>query len=303
MTIREVREALHDAGLRGSFLVRDLHTGEEIGIDPERQFPIASLVKVPLAVAVLERIARRELDPATPIEVAPGRADSQGPTGMSKFRYPARIALDDLLYLSTSISDGVAADALFALIPPAEVTAELRNLGIEGITVRHRIVDLTDTPAERLHRGEAHLAHSLAIRAATAGHGHPMPQLDVTRANAGSARAFVDLLQALWTPSPIHPAAAARVRELLGDNVLRHRLAPDLSSDLSRWSSKTGTLLNLRHEVGVVEHADGQVLAVAALTESRVPAVFQPSAEALVGRVARTFRDQLRRQDTAGRSL
>jgi beta-lactamase class A len=76
--------------------------------------------------------------------------------------------------------------------------------------------------------------------------------------------------------------------------VLRQRLAPDFSSDASRWSSKTGTLLNLRHEVGVVEHADGQVLAVAALTESRVPAVVQPGAEALMAHVARTLRDQLR---------
>ncbi len=51
---------------------------------------------------------------------------------------------------------------------------------------------------------------------------------------------------------------AARVRELMGDNLLRQRLAPDFSSDASRWSSKTGTLLNLRHEVGVVEHATGR---------------------------------------------
>ncbi|PZG02312.1 serine hydrolase [Micromonospora deserti] len=292
--VREAREALRDGGLRGSFLVRDLHTGDELGIDPDREFPVASLVKVPLAVATLERVVRGDLDPATPIEVAPGRMATPGPTGLAKFRHPARIALDDLLYLSTSVSDGSAADALFALTSPAEVTAELRRLGFDGIAVRHLLRDLTETPAERFGRTEAHLAHSLAIGAATAGHGHPVAQLDVTRANSGSARAFVDLLHGLWTPSTIHPSVAARVRELMGDNVLRHRLAPDFSSDASRWSSKTGTLLNLRHEVGVVEHADGRVFAVAALTESQVPAAVQPGAEALMAQVARTLRDQLR---------
>ena len=50
--------------------------------------------------------------------------------------------------------------------------------------------------------------------------------------------------------------------------------------------AKTGTLLNLRHEVGVAEHADGQVFAVAALTESRVPAAIQPEAEIRNLRVA-----------------
>jgi hypothetical protein len=38
-------------------------------------------------------------------------------------------------------------------------------------------------------------------------------------------------------------------------------------------------------------------VAVAALTESQVPAVVQPGAEALMAHVARTLRDQLRMQD------
>jgi beta-lactamase class A len=76
--------------------------------------------------------------------------------------------------------------------------------------------------------------------------------------------------------------------------VLRQRLGPDFSSDASTWSSKTGTLLNLRHEIGVVEHEDDTPFAVAALTESRVPAAAQPAAEALMGRVARALHDRLR---------
>ncbi|MFD7658543.1 serine hydrolase [Actinosynnema sp. NPDC059797] len=292
--LREARQALDDAGLRGSFLVRDLDTGDELGLDAEVEFPVASLVKVPLAVATLERVARGELDPATPLTVRPGRSAVPGPIGLSKFRHPAVIALDDLLHLSTSMSDSVAADALFALTPPAAVTAELRRLGHDGIAVRHLMADLVDTPAERFTRAEVHLAHALAISAGTAGHGHPVPQLDVSRANAGSARAFTDLLHGLWRPTTVHPAVAARVRELMGDNVVRHRLAPDFTSDSSRWSSKTGTLLNLRHEVGVVEHDDGRAFAVAALTESRVPAAAQPGAEAVMAHVARTLRDAVR---------
>ncbi|TQM85130.1 beta-lactamase class A [Saccharothrix saharensis] len=292
--LRAARAALDDAGLRGSFLVRDLDTGAEIGLDADVEYPAASLVKVPLAIATLERVERGELDAATPVVVPPGRVGAPGPIGLPKFRHPATIAVDDLLYLSVAISDSTAADALFALTPPAAVAAELRRLGYDGIAVRHLMRDLVDTPAERFTPAEGHLAHSLAITAATEGRGHPVTQLDISRANAGSARAFVDLLQGLWRPTTIRPAVAERVRELMGDNVVRHRLAPDFGSDASRWSSKTGTLLNLRHEVGVVEHADGQVFAVAALTGSRVPAVVQPGAEASMAHVARTLRDHLR---------
>lgn len=293
--LRAAREDLDSAGLRGSFLVRDLDSGDELGIDAEAEYPSASLVKVPLAVVTLERIARGELDPVTPIVVQPGRVTAPGPVGVTKFRHPATIALEDLLYLTLSISDNAAADALFGLTPPEAVAAELTRLGVEGISVRHLLDELTRTPTEMLAPEHAHLAHTLAITATTAGHGHPVPQLDISRANTGSARAFVELLHKIWRPSSIRPAAAAQVRRLMGENMLRNRLAPDFSCDASRWSSKTGTLINLRHEIGVVEHADGQVFAVAALTESRVPAAAQPAAEAVMARVARRLRDELRR--------
>ncbi|MCP2168436.1 serine hydrolase [Goodfellowiella coeruleoviolacea] len=292
--VRELREALRAAGLRGSFLVRDLHSGDELGIEPDLEFPIASLVKVPLAIATLVRIERGELDGARQLVVRPGRVTTPGPVGLTRFRHPARIAVDDLLYLSTSMSDGAAADALFALTPPAQVGECLRALGLHGIAVRHLMRDLVETPAESLAPADVHLAHALAIQAGTAGRGHRLRQLDVSRANTGSARAFMDLLLALWTPSTVPRRVAERVRELMAANVVRHRLAPDFSSDATRWSSKTGTLLNLRHEVGVVEHADGQVIGVAALTESSVPASSQPGAEAVMARVARRLHDQLR---------
>ncbi|WP_059011869.1 serine hydrolase [Streptomyces specialis] len=293
--LRELRRTLHDGGLHGSFLVRDLHTGDELGIDPDTEFPVASLVKIPLALATLERVRLGELDGATALDVPPGRVTTPGPTGLSRFRHPARVAVDDLLYLAMAISDGVATDALFGLTPPAAVAAILHRLGVRGIAVRHTTRELSETPVERFDAADVHLAHALAIDAGTAGRGHRVPQLDISRANAGTARAFVDLLQALWTgPTAIHPDVAARLRTLMSENLLRHRLAPDFVSDSSTWSSKTGTLLNLRHEVGVVEHADGQAYAVAVLTESRVAASSQPAADALMGQVARRLRDRIR---------
>ncbi|MEU5107138.1 MULTISPECIES: serine hydrolase [unclassified Streptomyces] len=292
--LREMRGRLHDGGLRGHLLVRDLRTGEELGIEPDVQLPSASLVKVPLALATAERIRRGELDGATMLDVAPGRITTPGPTGLSRFRHPARIAIDDLLYLSTCVSDNSAADALFDLTPPAQVAGILHEFGLHGITVRHTMRELADTPVERFDTTQAHLAHALAIDAGTSGRGHRVPQLDTTRANTGSARACVELLQALWTPSAIPSEVARQVRDLMSQNLIRHRLAPDFGSDATTWSSKTGTLLNLRHEIGVVEHSDGQAFAIAVLTESLVPASTQPGADALMAWVARTLRDHLR---------
>lgn len=297
--LADLRRDLREGGLYGSFLVRDLQTGDEIGIDPDVELPVASLVKIPLALVTLERIRRGELDGARVIEVPPGRITTPGPTGVSRFRHAAHIAVEDLLYLSTCISDNSAADALFALTPPGQVGSVLHELGLRGIAVRHTMRELMETPVERFDPADVHLAHALAIDAGTPGRGHRVPQLDISRANTGTARAFVDLLQALWRPgatgpSAVHPEVAAQVRGFMANNLVRNRLAPDFDSDASTWSSKTGMLLNLRHEVGVVEHADGQTYAIAVLTESRVAAGRQPGADALMGQVARRLRDELR---------
>lgn len=300
-----LRATLEDAGLRGSYLVRDVTTGQEVGIDADRVLPVASLAKVPLALAVLERMRRGELDGARRLRIEPGRVETPGPTGVTRFRHVADIALEDALSLSVSLSDNAASDALLDLIPPDAVMSALAQWGVDGIAVRHRFDSFTRTPVEALRPDDVDLAHAMAIGEITSGGGHRLAQLDVTRANAGTARALVNMLVAIWsagaphtssqgTAASIDPVVAGRVRELMAANVHRHRLAPDFSSDASRWSSKTATLLNLRHEIGVVEHADGAVFAIAALTESRVAAATQPGAEAVIADVARQLRDHLR---------
>ncbi|MGW8378059.1 serine hydrolase [Streptomyces sp. ODS28] len=292
--LRELRAELAEGGLSGSFLVRDVRTGEETGIEPDTEMPLASLVKIPLAVAVWERIADGRLDGGAMVDIEPGRTTMPGPTGLTRFRHPARVAVEDLLYLALCISDNTATDALFGLVPPEEVNRTMREAELPGITLRHRMHDLGETPAARFGSAETHLAHSLAIESRTPTRGHRVPQLDTSRANSGTARALADLLTALWTPGRLPEEVAAPVRSLLENNLIRQRLAPDFASDASRWASKTGTLLNLRHEAGVVVHEDGDTFAVVALTESSVPAAAQPAAEALMARVARALHDQLR---------
>lgn len=285
--LAEARRELDDAGLTGWFCLRDLATRREIALDADVAVPVASLVKVPLAMAVLERIEHGDLDAAEQVEVSPLPAPVAGLTGLSRFVHPSRVALQDLVRLSTTLSDNVAADLLFERVSPDEVTAWLRDHGIDDVVVRHAIGDLAETPL----RDSPELAHALAIAGGVGRLGHRVDQLDPSSASLGTARAMVDLLAVVWADDG---PAAAQVRGLMGEAVHRQRLWPDFASDASTWSGKTGTLLNLRHEIGVVDHADGTSIAIAALTTSRVPAAVQPHAEATMGAVARRLHDHLR---------
>ncbi|GAA1440494.1 serine hydrolase [Leifsonia poae] len=289
----DVRAELARAGLRASLVVRDLDDGREVSLDGDIPIPAASLAKVPLALAVLDRIADGRLDGAMPVTLPPGDPAEITP-GTGRFRHPSTIAVDDLVSLTLTISDNGAADALLQLVPAAEVMADLDRLGIRGIVVRHPFADLSDTPLERFAPDEAHLAHTLAIRGSTPAHGHPVRQLDVARTNTTTATGFADLLEAVWRERGVRRVVAERLRGLLHANVIRHRLAPDFATDDARWASKTGTLLNLRHEAGVVEHADGSRFAVVALSASSVAATAQPAAEAALGAAARELHRHLR---------
>lgn len=292
--IKAVGDELAEAGLRVRIIARDLDSHTEVALSPEGAVPLASLVKVPIALAVLNRICAGELAADEPIRVQPAGLDSASPTGAARFRHPARIAVEDLLTLAVCFSDNTAADALLDLVPTAEVQRDLDVLGLRDIDVRHRLDALVMTPLESLDPAEAHLAYDLARTRPPQGDGHRIWQLDVSRANVATARGLIDLLAEIWRPQRVDSDVAARLRDLMSGNVVRHRLAPDLMSDAAQWSSKTGTLLHLRHEIGVVDHADGQSIAIVVLSESSNPASVQPAAEAALGAAARALHDLLR---------
>ncbi|SOE06932.1 serine hydrolase [Streptomyces sp. Ag109_G2-15] len=278
-------------GVRGSFLARNLDSGEQLGFDVDETMPLASVVKVPLALVVLDRIAAGELDPARPVTVDPATS-SIGPTGLAAFRHPATVAVGDLLLLMLSVSDNAAADALFDLVPVAEVDARLRAWGCAGIRVRHRMNHMYECAAGAAGN-DFSLALELAVRDERAGR-HTIETLDPAHANLGSASALVDLLQHVWTDEISQPRATAELRRLMGFQVFTQRLASELRADTLRWCGKTGTFLHLRHEIGVVEAESGDRVALAALTRADRRAGLAPDIDLAMGIGARRAFEALR---------
>lgn len=290
-TVARAVQVLDDAGLSGSLLVRDIATGRELSFDAEKPFPLASVAKLPLAAAAMHTAHSGALDLAMPITID-HRARSRGGPGIARFAYPATLALGDLIRLAIELSDTSAADAILRIIEPTVVTDWLHSVGVKGIVIRHPVGDLYASLADQVSESDTPTVRSLVVSADRLGHPSPLPQLDLERANAGTARALADLLQLLWTDG-IGTDVSSELRHMLNGNVIRHRLAPDFSSDTASWSSKTGSFMHLRHEAGVVEHIDGGALIVVALTRSREAAADQAVAEQAIGYAARLLHDEL----------
>ncbi|MCS0602700.1 class A beta-lactamase-related serine hydrolase [Streptomyces sp. LP11] len=294
--LRDVAEAIAadwaSAGVRGAFLARNLDTGERLGFGAEEPVPLASVVKVPLALVVLDRIAAGRLDPALPVTLDPATG-SVGSTGFAAFRYPATVAVGDLLRSMLAVSDNAAADALLALVPVAEVDARLAAWGCAGVRMRHRLNHMYECAAGAAG-DDFSLALELAVRDERAGR-HTIETLDPARANTGSATALVDLLERVWDDRISVPAATAELRRLMAAQVFTQRLASELRADSLRWSGKTGTFLHLRHEIGVVEADSGDRVAIAALTRADRRASQAPDVDLAIGAAGRTAFEALRR--------
>ncbi|MDT9594716.1 serine hydrolase [Nocardioides zeae] len=285
--LADVRREWAALGLDGSLVARDLATGRQLGFGVDEPWPLASVVKLPLALVAYDAFERGDLARDRPFDVDPGSATS-GPTGVALFRHPARVAAEDLVQLALAVSDNAATDLLLDHLGTAAVDRRLSELGFPDLVVRHemRAIYGTDDAVGRVGLG-------LTAGGGTPGGGHLVPELDPHRANVGTARALLDLLARVWADEVSTPRACADLRAALGRQPTRHRLAAELASDAVTVRSKTGTFLDLRHEVGVVETPTHRI-AVAALTRSGVPANVQIEADLAIGHAARELVDHLR---------
>ncbi len=279
-------------GIRGHFLARNIDSGEQFGFDVDVPVPLASVVKVPIALAVLERTTDGSLDPAQPITVDPATS-SVGPTGIAAFRYPATIAVGDLLYQMLALSDNAAGDVLLNLVDVDGVAERLRAWNCQGISVRHRLQRMHDCAvgAAGLDFG---LALELAIRDDEADGQYAIETLDSARGNVGTALALTDLLHRVWLDDIATPAATAELRRIMGLQVFAHRLSSDLRADAITVSAKTGAFLHLRHEIGVIESDSGSRVAITALTRSNRRALIAQDIDLAIGSAARSAFEYLR---------
>lgn len=278
-------------GVHGHLLARNLDTGDELGFDAGQVVPIASVVKVPIALTVLEEIAQGRLAAARQLTVSTETA-SLGPTGTASFRFPATLAVGDLVMLMLTISDNAAADRLLDLVGLDRVTASLAGWGCADIRVRHRLQHMYESAADRAG-GDFSVALELAIASDETGT-HAIEALDPRYANVATARGLVAFLEASWLDRISSPAATAELRRLMAMQVFTHRLSSDLRADSVRVSGKTGSFLQLRHEIGVVESDAGDRIAIAALTRSTRRATIAHDIDLGIGAAARAAFEALR---------
>ena len=115
-----------------------LGTDQAVVIGGDGRYPMQSVFELPLAMTVLAAVDRGDLalDQAVRVEPSDFVSDRQHSPIRDQNPDGVTLPLADLLRAAASGSDGTAADVLLGLVGgPDAVTAYVRGLGVDGLTV------------------------------------------------------------------------------------------------------------------------------------------------------------------------
>ncbi|HEX2695965.1 MAG TPA: serine hydrolase [Acidobacteriota bacterium] len=130
------------AAFRGEvgLVIRDLGTGWTIQIDPDKVFPSASMVKVPIMAACLE--AQREGRLSLADRMTLKRSDKTTGSGLlRRNRSGSVFTVDRLVELMVAHSDNTAANMLIDRLGFAYINGAFREMGLERTNLARKMMD------------------------------------------------------------------------------------------------------------------------------------------------------------------
>lgn len=114
-----------------------LETGESVSLNPHEHYPMQSVYKLPIGMAVLVQVDRGKLKLEQRVRVE--KSDLVGPGLHSPIRdrnpNGVELSLSELLRFAVSESDGTASDVLLKLVGVEAVSKYLSELGVTEIVV------------------------------------------------------------------------------------------------------------------------------------------------------------------------
>lgn len=285
-----IAAVFRNAGVTGQLHALDIDTGHQVGLRPDDPVVLASVYKLPLLVAFFRAAARGDLDPRAPVTLTAAERLA-GATGVSTLLDDVTMSLRDLATMMITVSDNAAGDAVFARVGTAALAGTLADLGLTATRIESDSGGLYD--ALLADSGAASMPE-LWDRLAEPGVPGRLRSLDPARTNRSTPRDMTRLLRLLWHDAAAPPDESAQMRRMLALQVWPHRLSSGFPYDDVLVSGKTGTLLTIRNEVGVVEYPDGGRYAVAVFTRADAPLAIAPQADAAIGASARLAVQHLR---------
>lgn len=267
-------------GLRAYVCAQSLSSSERVGHRQSDLAVTASVFKVPVLLEALSQVAAGEIEAEQRVLVKADDYRVLGGTGIASFAHDVELSFRDLCLSMMQVSDNRATDVVMEMVGWDRINARLRSLGLEKTVVEGDCRDLFATIDEdeqaladgRISESRDELGAPVHLRA-----------LDPKRASRTTAEECTELLRRIWQAEDVDPEVSRGMREMMAEQVWRHRLSAGFPGDDITIAGKTGTLRHVRNEVGVVEYPDGQRYAVSVFL--RIPESYLrvPHADQAIG--------------------
>lgn len=252
-----------EASIGGRLGIAAIHVedGRRVSFNGGLLFPMASVRKLPIAMAVLARVdeGTEQLDRRIAVELGDVLASDGTPLG-ARLQAGSVVTVRALLELMMMYSDNTSSATVQRAAASAPLTqARLRALGITGVHVdREPRVLLRDAAMIQRMTGPSRSA--------------AMARLEADSRDAAAPDAMADLLVLLQRGLALSPAST----ELLLGIMRRCETGPRrLRAGLPQpvgLAHKTGTLARTTNDVGIATLPDGTHLAIAVfVTAAQIP--------------------------------
>jgi len=283
-----------------------LETGRRVSMNGAERFPMASTFKVPIAVQLLTRIDKGEVKLDQMIEIKLSDLHPGSGTLSDLFNKGGlALSVRNLMELMLLISDNSATDVLLRTAGGAEaVTARMRGLGIEGISVNRSTAQLiadwigvTGLPPEDRWNPAVFITAFTAVKPED--RGAAAKKFEADPRDTSTPNGMAALLERIYRKDLLKPESA----ELLMDIMRRCRTGEARLKGLlpqgTEIAHKTGTIGGTTNDVGIITLPDsaGHV-AMAAFVKSSEKE--NSARERAIAEIARAVHDFFLFQPRAG---
>jgi len=261
---REIRRIAAFSQGEVGVAARHMTSGEEILVGDERLYPLASSVKMALALAVLDKVERGELALDQHIAVLPFEMNPHGPGGLGdQFFYPG-VSLSLVNHLEGMItrSCNTSTDVLFRVAGGAGAVADyLKRFGIADFecsrTMREALCVLHELPLPPDNVSVVEMLKNQPFEVLDA-RNRTNAQFHHEQRDHARPSAMLRLLEKLWKRDGVSEASAALLIEIMGRTVTAHdRVLARLPEGIA-FASKGGSGAGAAVDVGFITLPEGR---------------------------------------------
>lgn len=272
--------------------VRDIKTGEEVSINGDRPFPMASVYKVPIMVEVFRQIEAKKFSLDDRIELGDEHR-TLGSGVLTLLSNGLNPTVKDLITLMIVLSDNEATDILLKKVGAENVTATMRSMGLNNVRVDRTTFELIRDYLGFMDETSRGKTYKEIITMSRTRQITPEKQAEAEREFArvmkdvSSPRDMALLLEKIYKGEAASKESCQMMMTILGRQMFNQRL-PRYLPESSQMAHKTGTIGSTTNDAGVM-FVRGNPIAIAVFTVDKRTA--RGEVEERMGRLTRMIYD------------